>query len=71
MIDIKQLYKTKELATFTHFSDGDFWYKLDHGFAFPVPLADLGNSKILAKEQASLLWRYINKHQNMLLEVPL
>ncbi len=66
MVDIKQLYKTKELATFSHFKDGDFWYELNSGFIFPIPLSDLDGAGLGNQEQASHLVRYIRKHIEML-----
>lgn len=65
-MDIKQLYKTQEQVTFTHFVDGEFWYRTADGFAFPVPLADIGNATLLASDKATLFVRYIRKHLAML-----
>lgn len=65
-MDIKQLYKTQEKVSFTHFANGEFWYQTADGFAFPVPLADIGNATLLASDKATLFVRYIRKHLAML-----
>lgn len=65
-MDIKQLYKTQEHVTFTHFVNGELWYQTASGFAFPVPLADIGNATLLASDKATLFVRYIRKHLAML-----
>lgn len=65
-MDIKQLYVTQEKVTFTHFVDGEFWYVTASGFAFPVPLADIGNATLLASDKATLFVRYIRKYLALL-----
>lgn len=65
-MDIKQLYKTQENVSFTHFANGEFWYQTAGGFAFPVPLEDIGNATLLASDKATLFVRYIRKHLAML-----
>jgi len=56
-MDIKALYQTQERVQFQHFRDGEFWYKTQSGFAFPVPLADLGNATLNAEDKATLFVR--------------
>lgn len=65
-MDIKRLYKTQEPVRFTHFANGEFWYETVDGFAFPVPLEDIGNATLLASDKATLFVRYIRKHLAML-----
>jgi hypothetical protein len=65
-MDIKALYQTQERVQFQHFRDGEFWYKTQSGFAFPVPLADLGNATLNAEDKATLFVRYIRKHLDTL-----
>lgn len=65
-MDIKQLYKTQENVTFTHFANGEFWYQTAGGFAFPVPLSDIGSATLLASDKATLFVRYIRKHLALL-----
>ena len=65
-MDIKQLYVTQEKVSFTHFANGEFWYQTAAGFAFPVPLADIGTATLLASDKATLFVRYIRKHLALL-----
>jgi len=65
-MDIKRLYQTQELVQFQYFRDGEFWYKTESGFSFPVPLADLGNATLNAEDKATLFVRYIRKHLDTL-----
>ncbi len=65
-MDIKRLYVTQEQVTFTHFANGEFWYQTACGFAFPVPLSDIGTATLLASDKATLFVRYIRKHLAML-----
>lgn len=62
IMDIKSLYRTQERVTFTHFANGEFWYQTASGFAFPVPLQDIGTATMLASDKATLFVRYIRKH---------
>lgn len=61
-MDIKSLYKTKELATFQYFRDGDFWYRTDSGFCFPVSLADLNGARLEAQDKALIFASHIRKY---------
>lgn len=65
-MDIKSLYKTQEQVHFQYFRDGEFWYKTDSGFLFPVPLVDLGKATLNATDKATLFVRYIRKYQETL-----
>ena len=65
-MDVKSLYQTQERVRFQYFRDGEFWYKTDSGFAFPVPLADLGSATLNAEDKATLFVRYIRKHLDTL-----
>lgn len=65
-MDFKRFYVTQETVSFTHFVNGEFWYQTVDGFAFPVPLADLGNATLLASDKATLFVRYIRKHLALL-----
>jgi hypothetical protein len=65
-MDIKSLYQTQERVQFQYFRDGEFWYKTESGFAFPVPLADLGSATLNAEDKATLFVRYIRKHLDTL-----
>lgn len=61
-MDIKELYKSQEAATFQYFQEGQFWYQTDSGFLFPVPLEDFSTARLLGKDKATLFVRYIRKH---------
>ena len=54
-----ELVKGKQ-ATFEQYRDGLLWYKTDDGFAFPVPLSDIGEATTVKRvEKASLFMKYI------------
>jgi hypothetical protein len=65
MLDLKQMVKGKSVC-FTHYKEGDLWYETEDGFAFPVPIEDIGNAKFQAKDKALLFMRYIRRHLNIL-----
>lgn len=52
----------KGTVTFTHYFDGDLWYKTDTDFSFPVPVSDAGTATFKAEDKALLFMRYIRKH---------
>jgi hypothetical protein len=68
MLNIKDMVKDNKQVTFVHFKEGELWYRTDDGFEFPVPVADVGNATMLAKDKALLFMRYIRKHLDMLNE---
>lgn len=60
-MELKSIVK-ESVAEFTHYQNGEMWYKTESGFAFPISLSDLGNAKINQREKPLLLMRYIRKH---------
>ena len=66
MRSIKDMVKDNQTVTFTHYSDGDLWYKTECGFGFPVPISDIGTATFKATDKALLFLRYIRKHVNQL-----
>ena len=52
-------------VTFTHYFDGDLWYKTECGFAFPVPISDTGTATFMAEDKAMLFLRYVRKHKEL------
>lgn len=66
MLSIKDMIKDGKQVTFVHFKEGELWYRTEDGFEFPVPVADVGNATMLAKDKALLFMRYIRKHVDML-----
>ena len=61
-INIKDLVKDGKKVTFVKYREGEFIYKTECGFEFPVPLNDLGKATLLAEDKAMLFMRYIRKH---------
>lgn len=47
---------------FVSYREGNFIYRTDDGFEFPVPLSDVGNATLLATDKALMFMRYIRKH---------
>lgn len=66
MLNIKDMVKDNQQVAFVHFKEGELWYRTQDGFEFPVPVADIGNAKMLAYDKALLFMRYIRKHLDML-----
>lgn len=60
-MNIKDMVKDNKQVTFTHYFDGDLWYKTECGFAFPVPVADTGSATFKSTDKAMLFMRYIRK----------
>ncbi len=65
-MDIKRLYQTQELVTFTRLVNGEAWYVTTCGFEFPVPIAELGTAALLAQDKATLFVRYIRAYLKLL-----
>lgn len=65
-MNITELVKGGKIARFTHYVDGELWYKTEDGFTFPVPISDIGDATFLAEDKAILLMRYIRKHLQLL-----
>jgi hypothetical protein len=63
---IKEMVAHGRKVQFTHYKNGDLWYVTETGFAFPVPIADIGDATFLATDKAVLFMRYIKKHMAML-----
>ena len=62
MHNLKDMVSGGKLVTFTHYFDGNLWYKTEDGFSFPVPVSDIGTATFLASDRAMLFMRYIRKH---------
>jgi len=61
-----QIVKDDKTVRFTHYLRGELWYETVGGFAFPVPIADIGEATFLAEDKALLFLRYIRIHHAML-----
>ena len=66
MLSVKDMVRDNKQVTFVRFKDGELWYRTEDGFEFPVPVADVGNATMLAKDKALLFMRYIRKHHDTL-----
>lgn len=65
-MSLKDMVKDNKKVNFTHYFDGALWYTTDNGFAFPVPIDDIGNATFKAEDKALLFMRYIRKHLDTL-----
>lgn len=59
--DIKSMVKDGKKARFTHYRHNELWYETECGFAFAVPVSDIGDATFLAEDKAMMLMRYIRK----------
>lgn len=66
MHNLKDMVSGGKLVTFTHYFDGNLWYKTDDNFSFPVPTSDIGTATFLASDRAMLFMRYIRKHLELI-----
>ncbi len=49
-------------SNFQFYRDGSLWYRTEvGGFAFPVPIEDIGNATFSSTEKSIHLMRYIRK----------
>lgn len=60
-MNITAIVKNKR-ARFVYFREGNFIYRTDNGFQFPVPFTDIGNATLLAEDKALFFMRWIRKH---------
>ena len=60
-MNIKDMVKDKSVS-FQYYKDGQLFYSTECGFVFPVPIDDVGNATLNAKDKALLFMRYIRKH---------
>lgn len=55
------IVKGSKMARFTHFRHNQLWYKTDEGFAFAVPVGDIGDATFLVEEKTLMMMRYIRQ----------
>ncbi len=65
MINIKEIVKDNEV-TFVRYRQGNAYYSVrvpseGMDYVFPVPLSDVGDATLFAKDKALLFMRYIRK----------
>jgi hypothetical protein len=65
-MNIKDLVSDNKKVYFVQYREGNFLYKTENGFEFPVPLNDIGNATLLAQDKAIYFMRYIRKHLDFL-----
>lgn len=58
---IKEMLAGDKTVCFTHYVKGELWYATECGFAFPVPISDVGEATFPAKDRAMLYMRYVRK----------
>ena len=61
-MDIKAMVSGGRKVRFRSYREGELWYETECGFAFPVPIDDVGGAVMLAEDKAILFMRYIRKH---------
>ena len=66
MHNLKDMVSGGKLVTFTHYFDGNLWYKTEDNFSFPVPISDIGTATFNATDRAMFFMRYIRKHLELL-----
>lgn len=59
MINIKRAVELNRWVDFVYYHDGSLWYETEFQEIFPVPIADIGNSRFPAKDRAILFMRYM------------
>lgn len=59
MINIKESVKNN--VVFSHYKDGELWYKDFDSNLFPVPVADVGTATFLSEDKGMLFMRYMRK----------
>lgn len=65
-MSIKEMVTGNKQVKFLYYKENELWYETECGFAFPVPIDDVGNATLLAQDKALLFMRYIRKHLEML-----
>lgn len=66
MFSIKDMVKDGKKVKFSFYRGAELWYETECGFAFPVPISDVGEATFLAEDKAMMFMRYIRKHIEML-----
>ena len=66
MLSLKYMVEDNKQVSFVHFKEGELWYRTEDGFDFPVPVADVGNATMLARDKALLFMRYIRRQIDLI-----
>lgn len=67
MKSITKMVKGKKV-TFEFYREGNFFYKTECGFTFPVPIDDIGTATLLNTDKALFFMRWIRKHKETIQE---
>lgn len=65
--DVVRMVSDNKKVRFVRYREGEFIYRTECGFEFPVPLSDLGTATLLAEDKALLFLRYIQKHVKIIM----
>jgi hypothetical protein len=68
MRSIPEMVRHQQVARFTHYRDQQLWYVTECGFAFPVPISDIGEATFQAEEKAVLLLRYLRPQHKLIMQ---
>ena len=69
------MYKTSKIiksglkSHFVLYREGNFIYRTDSGFEFPIPLEDIEKATLLAEDKTIYLMRWIRRHVELLNEM--
>jgi hypothetical protein len=64
--DIKAAVKDGKKVQFRYYQDGQLWYETETHVLFPVPISDVGSTRILAEDKAMLFMRWMRKYAETL-----
>lgn len=59
---IKEMVSDGKKVKFQFYRQKELWYVTETGFAFPVPIDDIGDGIFMNEDKALLFMRYIRKH---------
>lgn len=64
MNELLTMVKNK-VVRFSHYREGNLYYKTEDGFAFPVPIADTGEATFRKDDKAIYYMRWIRRQLNI------
>ena len=62
LTDLKERVIGDKKVRFSHYKQGNLYYKAENGFEFPVPVSDTGDAEFMAEDKALLFMRWIRQH---------
>lgn len=69
-VDVKRAVSESRVVKFSHFRDGQFYYKTEFDEIFNVPLSEADGATLLSEDKALLFMRHLvrfNKSQDELM----